>query len=62
MDFKMKTGDSLGKVLPSKYLQTPSIEQQYEDSNAEMKPEEENLNIDYELDSGINSDYDTGGE
>ena len=59
MDFKIKTGDSLVKVLPSKYLKTPGIELQYEDSNAEMKPEEENLNIDYELDSGINSDYDT---
>ena len=58
-DFKMETADNLGKVLPSKYLQTPSIEKEYENSDAEIKPEEENLNIGYELDSGINSDYDT---
>ena len=61
-DFKMKTGDSLGNVLPSKYSQTPSIEQEYENSDARMKPEEEPLNIDYELDSGITSDYDSDGE
>ena len=61
-DFKMETGDGLGNMLSSKYLQTPSIEQKYENSDAEMKPEEEPLNIDYELDSGINSDYDSDGE
>ena len=55
-DFKMKTGDGLGNMLSSKYLQT---QQEYENSDAGMKPEEEPLNIDYELDSGINSDYDS---
>ena len=57
-NFKMKTCDKLENMLTSKPLQTPSIEQENENSDAEMKPEEEYLNIDYEIDSGINSDYD----
>ena len=58
-NFKMKTCDKLENMLTSTPLQTPSIEQKYENSDAEMKIVEEPLNIEYELDSGISSDYDS---
>merc|ERR1711874_323364 len=58
-NFKMETCDKLENMLTSKPLQTPSIEQENVNSDAEMKPEEEYLKMDYEIDSGINSDYDS---
>ena len=58
-NFKMKTCNKLENMLSSTHLQTPNTGQVYENSYAEMKLVEEPLNIEYELDSGINSDYDS---
>merc|ERR1711874_30206 len=56
-NFKMETCDKLDKGLISTPLKTPGAEQEYERSDNEMKTEP--MDSDYEIDSGINSDYDS---
>merc|ERR1711874_293967 len=52
-----KPCDKLEKMLISTPLKTPKTEQEYEKSDHEMKTEP--MDLDYEIDSGINSDYDS---
>merc|ERR1711874_625684 len=52
-----KPCDKLEKMLISTPLKTQKTEQEYEKSDPEMKTEP--MDLDYEIDSGINSDYDS---
>merc|ERR1711874_329929 len=52
-----KPCDKLDKMLISTPLKTPKTEQEYEKSDPEMKTKP--MDSDYEIDSGINSDYDS---
>ena len=60
-NFKMETCDKVENILTSTPLQSQSTEQVYGKVYAEMKTEEGNI-IEYELDSGISSDYDSERE
>ena len=58
-DIKVHSCNKLENVLTQQSLQTPCTEQEYGKINAEMNPEKEPLNIEYELDSAMSSGYES---